>query len=84
MSYGVQFSGTLAPNESQLWFTYGWPAGQETIWQVVPTTARPGAPEIGWTVQIERASDASITYWISVDNLTSDTIDFESRYAFVG
>lgn len=84
MSYGVQFTGTLAPNENQLWFTYDWPTDQEYVWQVVPTTARPGSPEIGWNVQIERASDTAITYWITVNNLSSDTIDFEARYVYVG
>lgn len=57
----VQFTGTLAPNENQLWFTFGWPVDQDVAWQVMPTTARPGAPEIEWTVEIERADPNSIT-----------------------
>jgi hypothetical protein len=80
----VQFTGTLAPNESQLWFTYGWPVDQDYAWLVMPTTASPGAPEVDWEVEIERASDTSITYWLTIKNLTGNTIDFEARYSPLG
>lgn len=83
MSYGVQFRGTLNPNETQLWFTYGWPADQDVAWMIVPTTAQPGSAHVDCDVAIERASGDSITYWLTVRNLTSDTFDFEARYNVV-
>lgn len=79
----VQFTGTLAPNTSQQWFTFGWPAAQNVAWVAMPTTAVPGAAQIEWTVEIERADAASITYWITVQNLSGNTIDFEARYSYL-
>jgi hypothetical protein len=83
MSYGVQFRGTLAPNETQRWFTYDWPADQDVAWLVVPTTAQPGSPHVQCDVAIERAGDSTLTYWLTLQNLTGDSFDFEARYNFV-
>ena len=80
----VQFTGTLTSNDNQLWFTYGWPTDQEVVWAVVPTTARPGAAMVEWEVDIERPDAGSLTYWLTIHNLTGDTIDFEARYSVVG
>lgn len=76
----VQFTGTLGPHAVQRWFTFNWSPTQDVDWQVVPTTAKPGAPQIDWDVAIERASATTITYWITITNLSGDTIDFEARY----
>jgi hypothetical protein len=51
---------------------------------VVPTTPRPGAPQITWQVRVERASDQYITYWISITNISSYPVDIEARYAVLG
>lgn len=83
MQIGVQFTGTLAPNQTQRWFTYGWQSDWDVSWMVVPTTAQPGSAHVQWDVATERAADNSITYWITVQNLTSDTFDFEARYAIL-
>jgi hypothetical protein len=80
---GVQFTGTLPANATQRWFTYNWPACWHVIWNVVPVSSIPGAPEIGWRVQIERASRDRITYWIHVSNMTAHPVDIEARYAIV-
>ena len=80
---GVQWTGTLDPNESKRWFTFRWPATWHVLWTVMPTTARPGAPEIGWTVQVERADAEYVTYWITAHNLTNQPISFEGRYAIL-
>ena len=59
MITGVQFRGTLQPNQTQRWFTFNWSAPQHVLWEVVPTTARPGAAEIDWDVaRIRRAAYA--------------------------
>jgi hypothetical protein len=46
--YGVQFRGTLQPNQSQRWFTYNWPANNDVSWMVLPTTAQAGSPHVGF------------------------------------
>jgi hypothetical protein len=81
---GVQFTGTIPANQTQRWFTFRWPAHWHVVWTVVPTTPRLGAPQIQWKVQVERASDEYITYWISITNLTPVPVSIEARYAVLG
>lgn len=81
---GVQFTGSLAANQTRRWFTYRWPAHWHVNWTVVPTTPRAGGPQIRWNVEVERASDAFITYWITITNLTNENVDIEARYAVLG
>lgn len=80
----VQFTGSLGTNASGRWFTYGWPATWQVVWYLMPTTPRPGAPEIGWDVEVERGDATSCTYWITAHNLTNQPVDFEARYAVLG
>lgn len=85
LSYtGTQFTGSLAPNQVKRWFTFNWPAHWHVYWTVVPTIARPGVRQLRWKVQVERATDATITYWIEVTNLTSQPISIEARFAVLG
>jgi glycyl-tRNA synthetase alpha subunit len=51
------------------------------VWYMMPTSPQPGAPELSWEVAVERANATQCTYWITVRNLTSNTITFEGRYA---
>jgi hypothetical protein len=81
---GVQFTGTIPANQTQRWFTFRWPAHWHVVWTVVPTSPRPGGPQIEWKVQVERASDQYITYWISITNLTPVPVNIEARYAVLG
>jgi hypothetical protein len=81
---GVQFTGIVAANATQRWFTHSWPAHWHVVWSVVPTSPRPGGPQISWSVQVERASDQFITYWISITNLTAEPVNIEARYAVLG
>ena len=78
---GVQWTGTIGPGETQLWFTWGWPADRHVIWYMMSDTPAPGSPNIDWKVAVERANQVQCTYWITVENLTSQTINFEGRYA---
>ncbi|MBI1277815.1 MAG: hypothetical protein GC179_06780 [Anaerolineaceae bacterium] len=80
---GVQWTGHLLANQTKRWFTWGWPATWHMIWTVMPTTVRPGSPQILWKTQVERASAEFATYWITVQNLTSAPIDFEGRYCIL-
>jgi hypothetical protein len=81
---GVQFTGTIPANQTRRWFTFRWPAHWHVVWTVVPTSPRPGGPQIEWKVQVERASDQYITYWISITNLTPVPVNIEARYAVLG
>lgn len=81
MVTGVQFRGTLNPGQTQRWFTYNWSADQHVLWEVIPDSARPGAPEVDWSVAIERADASHVTYWITITNLTGAPVQFEARYA---
>lgn len=81
MRTGVQFRGTVSSNSTRRWFTWGWPEGWHVTWYVVPTSPKQGAPQIDWDVEVERASSDDITYWISVRNTTSDSVQVEARYA---
>jgi len=80
---GTQFTGSLNPNQTQRWFTFNWPATWHMIWTVMPTTPKPGAAELAWTVRVERASATMATYWIEVTNLTNVPVTFEGRYSIL-
>jgi hypothetical protein len=51
------------------------------VWYVVPTSPQAGSPQIDWSVAVERASATSITYWITIRNLTTNPVNIEARYA---
>ena len=80
---GTQWTGTLPPNGQGRWFTFNWPAVWHVIWMVMPTNPKPGAPQVTWSVQIERASAVYATYWITVKNLTNAPLTFEGRYCIL-
>jgi hypothetical protein len=81
---GVQWTGTVAANSSQRWFTFNWPEWERVEWRMLPTVPRPGAAELSWDVAIERASGNYLTYWITVKNLTPVAVTFEGRYCVLG
>jgi hypothetical protein len=83
MVTGVQFRGTLSPNQTRRWYTFNWNANQHVLWEVVPTTAKSGAAQVDWDVAIERASTDHVTYWITIKNLTNASLQIEARYAIV-
>lgn len=78
---GTQWNSSLAGNETRRWFTFQWPAVWHVLWTVMPTSVRPGSPQITWKTGVERASTEYATYWIQVTNLTSDPVTFEGRFA---
>ncbi len=80
---GVQWTGSLAANESKRWFSHSWPATWHVIWTVMPTTPRPGGPQLSWSVAVERDGAERITYWITVTNATPDPVSFEGRYCIL-
>jgi hypothetical protein len=48
----------------------------------MPTTVG-NAPQLTWSVQVERASAEFVTYWIAVQNLTGVIVNFEGRFAIL-
>lgn len=80
----VQFSGTVPAGQTRRWFTHSWPAHWHVVWTVVPTSVTAGGAQIKWKVQVERASDSRITYWINVTNVSAADASFEARYAVLG
>jgi len=48
---------------------------------MMPTTVRPGAPELDWDVAVERADATHVTYWITVKNEAPVPMTFEGRFA---
>ena len=81
MYTGVQFTGTLGPNATNKWFTWGWNPNAHVVWYCVPTSPQTGAPQVDWDVAVERANATQCTYWITVKNLTGANVTFEGRYA---
>jgi hypothetical protein len=81
MRVGTQFTGTLAPGQSGRWFTYGWPQEWHVVWYFMPTSPQPGSPQLEWETDVERASGTAVTYWLTVRNIGSTSMNFEGRYA---
>jgi hypothetical protein len=83
MVVGVQIVDTMPPNASIDYFTYGWDPTWDVVWTVVPTSPAPGQPQVEWNVAVERATDASVTYYVTITNLTSNDVGVEGRYAIL-
>jgi len=81
MYTGVQFTGSLNPNQTQRWFTFNWNPNSHVVWYMMPTSPSPGAPELTWSVALQRTDAAHVTYWLTVTNMTGSPITFEGRYA---
>jgi hypothetical protein len=77
---GTQWFGLIEANQTQLWFTWGWPAAANVVWTVMALTPCPGGAQLSWDVAVERSSVAQATYWITVRNLSGDRVRFEGRY----
>ena len=78
---GVQAVSSIGAGQSELYFTWGWPAELHVLWSLMPTTPAIGSPSLEWDVSTERANQSQCTYWITVKNLTTKPLDFELRFA---
>jgi hypothetical protein len=83
MTTGVQFRGTVQPNQTHSWYTFNWPVSEYVVWTVVPDSINTTGSEITWTVGVQLASATSVTYWINITNQTSSAVDIEARYAIL-
>jgi len=77
---GTLFRGQIPASGSVRWKTEGWSADRQVAWSMVPSTTGGGQPQVRWRVQVERSPDGQITYWITAQNLTSESIEVEGRY----
>ena len=83
MVLGVQIVDTIPANASIDYFTWGWDPTWDVTWTVVSTTPASGQPQVEWSVAVERATDSSVTYWVTITNLTPDAVGVEGRYAIL-
>ncbi len=83
MRTGTQYTGTVNRRNSLRVFTHSWPQNWHVIWYVVPVSPRAGAPQLEWSVEVERANTEHATYWVNVRNLTDFDAQFEMRYAIM-
>lgn len=83
MITGIQFTGTVPPRETFRWFSHSWPTNWHVVWSVVPTTISSGSPQVEWEVEIERASNQLLTYWVNVTNLADEEVAIEARYTIL-
>lgn len=86
---GTQFSGTLAPNQTNTWFTHSWPSHWFVVWNAVPTSpAIDGPAQLELTVRLSRQADRAnarlLKYHLTVRNLTANTVSFQARYEVLG
>ncbi len=83
MITGVQFTGSIPPNETYRWFSHSWPTNWHVVWSVIPTTVSSGQPQIEWNLGVERSSNQLLTYWLQVKNLAEEEVDIEARYTIL-
>ncbi len=86
---GTQFSGSLAPGQTNQWFTHSWPSHWFVVWTVVPTAPVVDGPaQLELTVRISRQSDRAnarlVKYHLFVRNLTTANVSFQARYEVLG
>jgi hypothetical protein len=79
---GLQFTGTLAANQTQTWSTFNWPATWHVIWTVMPTTLNTVA-QVTLTVKVQRTSAEFVTYLLTVQNLTGVPVNLEGRFCIL-
>ena len=77
---GTQWFALIEGHQTQLWFTWGWPASQHVLWNIMPLTPCPGGAQLTWDVAVERANTTQATYWITVKNLSADRVRFAGRF----
>jgi hypothetical protein len=84
MRTGTQFTGTIAAGASKTWFTHEWPVAWNVVWTVVPTSVgTTTAKQVEWDVAVQKASAVTMTYWLTIRNLTTSELGIEGRYAVI-
>jgi hypothetical protein len=82
---GVQFTGSVPAGQTRGWFTHSWPAYWYVYWTVVPTApVQDRAPQIEYTVMVERQAETLLKYYLYIKNLTATAVTIEARYNVLG
>jgi hypothetical protein len=83
-SSGVQFRGMLESGARSVWVTDGWPQEWHVVWTVVPTAPdQRNGPQVNWRIMVARQTEAQVSYYIEVTNLTQTRISIEARYTIL-
>ena len=67
---GTQWTGTLAGERFGPLVHLRVAGHLARLWTAMPTSPAPGAPQLTFKTQVERADAEHVTYWITVRNLT--------------
>jgi hypothetical protein len=86
---GTQFAGSLAPGQTNTWFTHSWPSHWFVVWTAVPTApAVDGPAQLELTVRMSRQADRAnarlVKYHLTVRNLSASVLNFQARYEVLG
>jgi len=86
---GTQFSGTVAANSTNTWFTHSWPSHWFVDWAVLPTApVIDGPAQLELTVRMSRQTDRAnarfVKYHLSVRNHSGTPVNFQARYEVLG
>lgn len=81
MPSGKQFVGSLDAGQFWEWFTFGWPSNWLVQWSVRPSPGFLGNVALR-ALTTERASDGTLTYFLTVWNIGDSPIDFEAWFDF--
>lgn len=80
----VQFTYTLSPNQTVLFYTFGWNPADTQDWTVMNDTVNASNPAVSLTnVATQLTSSTTVTYWLTVQNLTSSNQNIEGRYCIL-
>ena len=84
MTFGVQFTGSVAAGQTATWFTHSWNAANTVVWTVVPTgPAVDGNAQLEWKVRCTRQAANLLKWFIEIKNVTNVTVQFEARIAIL-
>lgn len=83
MVIGTQIVDTMPPHAVIDYYTWGWSPAWDVVWMVVPTSTTPGQPQVEWNVAVERSPTNTVTYHVTITNLTASSVGVEGRYAIM-
>jgi len=82
---GDQFTYTMKPNETTVFYTYGWSTASYVDWTVMDETQSGGGAAVSLTnVSTQNTGSGDVTYWLTVVNYTSSNQAIKGRYCFLG
>lgn len=76
---GTQFAASLAPDQTQTWFTYGWDPNHFLIWSILPTNS----PDQVRPERVQIAYEATgVTHFLTIANTGPWPASSEANYYF--